>query len=402
MSRVFSASDEQVESMASKSRHVVRPSIAILRQRYSPFGGGEEIIRQAADALELSGKASISVISRDWSPRQVDGVRFIRCDPPHWGRLMRELSFCSQSLRLARDGFDIVQSHERIPGTDVYRAGDGVYVRWLKNYMRVIPAWRRWSTRASPFHLSALALERKIYASPKLSAVIANSQMVADDIAHYFPHAKHLVRVIWNGVDVQRFSPTLRQQRAEVLRRHGLRDSSRVILFLGSGWVRKGLSAAIASLAHLGSDVHMIIVGRDRRQSMFTALAAKCGVTERVVFAGPREDPEAYLGAADALVLPSIYDPMPNSVLEAMATGIPVVVSSHTGAADLVRTNGCGLVCDPFVPEQWPAALSEALHPSSSKLMGDAGRKVALEHSLRRMTDEWLSLYRELLATRSH
>jgi UDP-glucose:(heptosyl)LPS alpha-1,3-glucosyltransferase len=376
------------------------PSVAILRQRYSPYGGGEEIIRQAADLLAREGLAEICVVTREWSDRQSPGVRTLVCDPPHVGRLMREVTFCRQSLPLARRHCQLVQSHERIPGADIYRAGDGVYRRWIENYSRVLPPWRRWSLQASPFHRLAMAYERAIYASPQLRAIIANSQMVADDIVAFFPHVRHKVRVIWNGVDCDRFHPGLRDaHRSEVLQRHGLSPHSRVALFLGSGWVRKGLSTAIAAMAGTPPHCHLLVVGRDRRQSMFVDLAARLGVSARVIFAGARHDPASYIGCADALVLPSIYDPMPNSCLEALAAGVPVVASSHTGARDLLVAGSCGLVRDPFMPADWPSALVEALSDEARDTMGCAGRRVALQYSLQRMVSAWMDLYRELLAS---
>ncbi len=375
------------------------PSVAILRQRYSPYGGGEEIIRQAADLLAREGLAKICVVTREWNDRQCPGVRTLLCDPPHVGRLLREVTFCRRSLPIARRHCQLVQSHERIPGADIYRAGDGVYRRWIENYSRALPSWRRWTLKASPFHRLAMAYERAIYRSPLLRAVIANSQMVADDIVEFFPDVREKVRVIWNGVDCDRFHPGLRDaHRSEVLERHGLRPDSRVALFLGSGWVRKGLSTAIAAIAGTPSDCRLLVVGRDRRQSMFVELASRLGVSDRVIFAGARRDPASYIGCADALVLPSIYDPMPNSCLEALAAGVPVVASSHTGARDLLATGACGLVRDPFKPADWPPALTEALSDGARATMGSAGRAVALQHSMQRMVRSWLDLYRELLA----
>lgn len=374
------------------------PSIAIVRQRYSPFGGGEEIIRQAAELLSSDGQVDVSIVAREWNGEQSEEVKFVRCNPPYWGRFLRELTFCLRASSLARNHFDILQSHERVPGAHVYRAGDGVYRNWVRNYLRVMPPWRRWVARCSPFHLLLLTLERRMYHAPELRAVIANSQMVADEIAQEFPHVKGRVHVIWNGVDCSRFSPELRgRHRHEVLGRHGLRENQRVAVFLGSGWIRKGLITAIYALGAMPDDVRLLVVGHDKRRGQFERVVRQLGLGDRVVFAGPRRDPEAYLGCADALVLPSLYDAMPNSVLEAMAVGIPVVVSSHTGAAHLVKLGHCGEVCDPFERDEWGPALERALDQDARQRWGDAARAVALQHTMERMASEWLALYRTLI-----
>lgn len=376
------------------------PKVAIIRQRYSAFGGGEQIIRQAAEAMVRLGHAEVTIVSREWSDQhRPEGVRFLKCDPWHAGRLLRELTFFSAARRATRDGFDLVQSHERMPGTDVYRAGDGVYREWIAHYSAVLPPWRRALVRLSAFHAVALRLEKAIYSAPRLRAVIANSELVAHDIVKHFPHVASKITVIRNGVDCHRFHPGLRDaHRGEVLARHRLPESSRVLLFLGSGWVRKGLGTAMMAMRGLPSDVVLIVVGRDKRHSEFVELSARLGLAGRVVFAGPRSDPHAYLGACDALVLPSIYDPMPNSVLEAMAAGVPVTVSSHTGARDIVRDGIEGFVRDPHDVEGWTDALSSAVAAGARERMGSAGRRCALLHSMDSMAGKWTELYRRLLA----
>jgi len=75
-------------------------------------------------------------------------------------------------------------------------------------------------------------------------------------------------------------------------------------------------------------------------------MARRAGVGGRVVFAGPQQDPRPYLGAADAFVLPTLYDPLSNAVLEALACGLPVVTSRRCGAGELVVAHGAGWICD--------------------------------------------------------
>jgi hypothetical protein len=104
--------------------------LAIVRQRYNPYGGAERIISRALPYVEKKG-AAVTLITRSaegWGARRV-----LRVDPFYAGSLWRDWSF-ARAAREAwrREGFDLVQSHERIPGCDVYRAGDGVHRRWLE------------------------------------------------------------------------------------------------------------------------------------------------------------------------------------------------------------------------------------------------------------------------------
>jgi UDP-glucose:(heptosyl)LPS alpha-1,3-glucosyltransferase len=115
---------------------------------------------------------------------------------------------------------------------------------------------------------------------------------------------------------------------------------------VGSGYARKGVPIALRALARLPERARLIVVGRDKDAARYEGLARRAGVRERVVFAGPQEDPRPFLGAADAFVLPTLYDPLSNAVLEALACGLPVVTSRRCGAGELVVAHGAGWICD--------------------------------------------------------
>ena len=101
--------------------------VAIVRQRYNPYGGAERIVARAVPALERAG-VEVALISRKadgWGSR-----RFLPVNPFYAGNLWRDWSFARAARKAwRREGFDVVQSNERIPGCDVYRAGDGVHRR---------------------------------------------------------------------------------------------------------------------------------------------------------------------------------------------------------------------------------------------------------------------------------
>ena len=144
--------------------------LAIVRQRYNAFGGAERFIARALPALERAG-AQVTLISRKaegWGARNV-----LRVDPLHVGKVWRDRSF-ARAARAAwmREGFDLVQSHERIPGCDVYRAGDGVHRRWLELRARVASPFERLGMELNPYHRYVCQAEREMFEHPRLRAVI--------------------------------------------------------------------------------------------------------------------------------------------------------------------------------------------------------------------------------------
>jgi UDP-glucose:(heptosyl)LPS alpha-1,3-glucosyltransferase len=106
------------------------------------------------------------------------------------------------------------------------------------------------------------------------------------------------------------------------------------------------LRRRVARHAPARRDRHAV-VGRDRAQAGFVERAKAKGLDGRISFLGGKEDVRPYYAAADCLILPSRYDPFPNTALEALAMGLPVIVSSHCGAAEIVVPGASGWVCEP-------------------------------------------------------
>lgn len=315
--------------------------IAIVRQKYTPYGGAERFVERALDGLRAQG-VQVTVIAREWSG---DPAGVLRCDPFYLGRTWRDRSFCHGVQRIIEEGrFDLVQSHERIPGCHVFRAGDGVHATWLELRDKARGGLAPLTTALSPWHRYTLAAEAAMYAHPGLRAVICNSRMVRDDIARRFGVPDEKLHVIHNGVDLEAFHPGLRDEhRRRVRAELGIPDDVPVILFVGSGYERKGLPTLLRALEAMKTrNVRLLVVGKDRHQKLYEKLAQTLGVDERVRFLGGQKDVRPYYGAADVFCLPAIYDPMPNAALEAFACGLSVVTTTTCGAAELVDTGRNG------------------------------------------------------------
>ncbi len=385
--------------------------LALIRQRYNPYGGAERFVARAIDALKAQGVA-VTIVARQWensgensgeslgesAGEGTAAAELVRCDPFHLGRLWRDASFARAACRaVAARQFDLVQSHERLACCDIYRAGDGVHAQWLDNRCRGLGAWGRLGVRLNPYHAYVRAAERRLFASPRLRAVICNSRMVAGEIRRRFGIAEARLHVIYNGVDLEAFHPRLRgEHRAAQRAWLGIDDASMVYLFVGSGFERKGVPQLIEAFARL-RDPHarLLVVGADRRADAMRRRAAALGLSERVIFAGPQRDVRPWYGAADCLVLPTLYDPFPNAALEAMACGLPVITSASCGAAELIAEGGNGFVCDALDVAAL-AGRMDKIDPVSAKVMGEQARLSVAGLGLAAMAGRLVALYRSL------
>ncbi|MFN4343129.1 MAG: glycosyltransferase family 4 protein [Azonexus sp.] len=376
--------------------------IAIIRQRYNPFGGAERFVERALGALAGEG-AEVSLITRNWDGAPRAGFRQITCDPPYsrlfGGRAARDRSFAAAAqAEMAKGGFDITQSHERIPGCMIFRAGDGVHAAWLDHRARSLGSLQRLTQRWSPYHRYVLGAERAMFAHPALQAVICNSQMVADEVARYYGVTRDKLQVIYNGVDTEAFHPGLAGQHREATRSAaGIPDDAPVLLFVGSGFERKGVPQLLRAAARMQrTDARIVIVGADRKLSAMRKLSGQLGLSERVLFTGPLKDVRPWYGAADGFVLPTLYDPCPNAALEALASGLPVLTSTTCGAQEWVRAGENGWVVDAVDINGLAKRLDDLAGLAGNAAARKAARAVAEPLTLPAMADRLLALYHRL------
>ncbi len=368
--------------------------LALVRQRYNPFGGAERFIERALASLRDQGVA-VTVFAREWTGDQAD---IVRCDPFHIGRVWRDWSFARAVRReLAHRSFDLVQSHERIAGCDIYRAGDGVHAQWLQNRRAALRPVARLGLALNPYHRYVLAAERRLFRSPGLRAVICNSRMVREEIRTRFGTPDAKLHVIYNGIDLAVFHPGLRDAHRRPLREKlGIPQDAVVHLFVGAGFERKGVFRLIEAFARGTRGAHLIVVGRDKQQARAERLARSLGIASAVHFVGGQDDVRPWYGTADSFVLPTLYDPFPNAALEAMACGLPVTTTFQCGTAELIEPGANGFVVDALAPDALAAALGR-LDSATARAMGQRARQCAEGLSLESMTQRLVALYRSLL-----
>ncbi|MDO8787300.1 MAG: glycosyltransferase family 4 protein [Sulfuritalea sp.] len=359
--------------------------LAIVRQKYTPFGGAERFVERALEALRAN-NVDVSIIAREWQ----GDMHGVRVNPFYLGRTWRDAGFARAVQRLiAQHDFDLVQSHERIPGCDIYRAGDGVHATWLE--LRNKPL-----DRLAPWHRYTLAAEADMFRHPRLRAVICNSRMVKDDIARRFGVADESLQVIYSGVDLDAFHPRLRETQGRSLReKTGVDAATPVILFVGSGYERKGLPTLLHALSRMSrDDARLWVIGRDKHEMLLRKLAQTLGVDDRVLFLGAQIDVKPFYAAADVFALPTLYDPFPNAALEALACGLPIVTTTTCGAAELITPANGEVIAAGDV-----AALAASLDALCGRApaMRDASRASVAHLDLTQMAAQLMGLYSRLV-----
>ncbi|NKI73866.1 glycosyltransferase family 4 protein [Dickeya sp. CFBP 2040] len=369
--------------------------IAIVRQKYRPDGGAERFIGRALEALSTD-NLQLNVITREWQGDRKANWQLHLCNPRYWGRINRERSFAGAARTLwHQQRFDLVQSHERIAGCDIYRAGDGVHRRWLQQRVRLLPTWRSKLLFTNRFHRYVVQAETDMYHNPQLKAVICNAEMIKQEIIDEFSLPASKIHVIYNAIDSTVFQPASSAQRQHIRASLSLPEDGCVLVFVGSGFERKGLDAAIRAIA--ATNRYLIVVGQDKAEHKYRALATSLGCLSRIRFVGMQKDPQPYYHAADGLLLPTLYDPFPNVILEAMACGLPVITSTTCGGAEFILPEHNGYICDALDISALTDAIMALPSSAPGSAMAQAARTRILDASPQKLSRQLISLYQTIL-----
>lgn len=344
--------------------------IGLVRRGHSATGGAEAYLLRLADALRGLGHDPVLVTTPDW-PTERWGFS---------GEIVRLQAWSpdafAAAFRSAKTGCDVHFALERVPGCEVFRAGDGVHAAWLDRRAAFEPVWKRafrWMNRK---HAQLLRLEREVFDPGKTRVVIANSRLVRDEILERFAFPSDRISVVYNG-----FSRALAPvERMSARAKFGLMDHEFCALFAGSGWKRKGLRVAVDAIEKVPSAT-LLVAGRGDPIP-----------SSSVKFLGPVRDLATLFAAADIFVLPTWYDPFSNACLEALASGLPVITTTANGFSEIITPGIHGEVIPPGDVSALAAALEAWRAPTRRVAARESCRALAAEFSIGRNAGETLRI----------
>jgi UDP-glucose:(heptosyl)LPS alpha-1,3-glucosyltransferase len=367
--------------------------LAIIRRRYAPHGGAERFIETGAREFANAG-IEVSLIAESWTSFGGDSFRRITVPGGGLTRASRLAHFQHAIADIvAREGFDLVQTHERLLTADIFRAGDGVHAAWVARQAAERGGLRGAIMRLDPLHRLVIDTERRMARETDM-IFVANSALVAREIAEWLTVPASRIRTIENGVDLAAFHVATDAERQAARARFGIGPDEPVVAFVGSGFERKGAFRLVEALAQPAArPFHALIAGADRHLKALQARVVALGLAARVRILGGVADPRSVYRAADVFALPSLYDPMPNAALEALACGLPVVTTADAGIAEAVAEAKAGTIAT-----RDPQSIAEGLTVVAGQraAMSSAARALARRFDLNAATARWLALYREL------
>jgi|SRR5208283_4321246 len=366
-----------------------------IKKRFSLYGGAENYMKTLVN--QLKDDYEITIFSTLWEP--ADGIHFNYIPSSQMISFLSLTTFNRNVCKAVRNNPpDCTISFERTICQDIYRAGEGCHAEWLAIRSKLEAFYKKISFKINPLHLCLLNMERRLFSDTPW--IIANSNMVKANIIKHYAVPAEKIHLLYNGVNLDRFTPANKEKwRKQVRNNLALRHDAKLVLFVGSGFRRKGLRILLEAVPLMkNNEVRVLVIGKGPAHK-FKTLAVRCGIEDRIIFTGPQKEIEKYYSAADLFVLPTLYDPFSNATLEAMASGIPVVTTGNNGAAELIENGKEGfIVNDMFDAQELAAHMAAAL--SGAARMGEAARRKAGDFSIEKTAGAFAEIIDHVIRTK--
>lgn len=369
-----------------ESRRDEKLNIAVMVKRFVSSGGAERYAVETTRRLISKGH-KIDLFAREAEEEYLTGLNFHHVKNRfQFSSVLNSISFAAQTARMLRGKpYDVIHSHERAYSQDILTVHTFSYRGGMERYSTLKKIDRMY---LSPRSWLYLCLESRQMRTPQLVAV---SPIIQEDIRKNYQRGK-AVAIIAPGVDTEKFHPDrVAQIRRKQRKAEGISDDEMVLLFVGSEFRRKGLDFLVPVVA---AGMRLLVVGKGEHWEYYRKLASNCEVKERVFFKGHTDEVMRYYAVADVLVLPSVLEAFGMSVLEGMACGIPVVVSSNAGVSMLVEDGVGGYIIRH--PSELPSILTKLKDPQVRRQIGLKAREKAEAHTWDAVTTSYEALYCEI------
>ena len=377
---------------ASTSRPL---TIGFLRRGYSSSGGVEVYLKGLAGGLNAAGHRVILLGTAEWPSVAWPGGEILRCSGKSLSSYASAVEHHKEESGIQ---FDLILSVEKVPGCDIYRTDEGLHLKWLTERQKYISPWARWFQWRNPKHREKISLEKQLFRTESTRRIISISDKITRDIVACYNYPVERISLVRNGVP-QVGIPSL-NQRNEARRALGVSVGEKIILFVGTGWERKGLGFAIQaveSLADIHPGIRLLVAGKG---------AQKRYASPVVKFLGPVQQMALVYAAADIFITPTIYEPFSLAALEAFSAGLPVITSAAAGISEIMTAGVHGeVIAEPSDVRALAVALEKWIHITDdpervSKSRSDCSA-LASGFTLKRNLQETLSVINEVIEEKS-
>ncbi len=333
--------------------------LAFLLFRYFPYGGLQRDCLSIAQTLRERGHVT-DILTGAWQGPRPEGLTVHRLRSRGLTNHRRNAAFAAAARRVvASGGYDSIVGFDRMPGLDIYYAGD-------RCFMARTGDRHGWPYRLTPRYRAHVAFERAVFAPASETEILLLAEPERAVFQRCYDTPADRFHLVPPGISRDRRRPrdaaAIRRAARQEL---GLSEDDRLLLLIGSRFRTKGLDRAVRAHAALPGELRrrarLLAIGADAA-APFERLAARLGVTDRLTILPGRDDVLRFMLAADLLLHPAVSDCTGSVILEAAIAGLPVLCTASCGYAGHVERAACGRVIpEPFRQDALNLAVAEML-----------------------------------------
>jgi len=340
--------------------------IIFVRRQDIKSGGAENYLRRLINELKK---------------REID-FEILHLTQPKWlPSWLKFLYYDYQLCRLKDDKFYF--SNDRLSCIDINRAGGGVHRVFLKIKGFTL----------NPLHLVYLHLEKNSFRNSK--HIIAISDMVKNEIIENYKVEPKKITTIYNGVEIKEVkNKDMAEAKRNLFKEFQIKNDKKVILYVGSGFKRKGVAEFLEILSKVDRDFIAFVVGKEKKPKKYRELAKSFGLEEKVIFTGVREDVDKFYKSSDIFLFPTHYEPFGNVILEAMSFFNVIITTKQCGAGEIIEDSPImESPKDYKIVEFIQEVLDDSKKMESIKIKN---RKTAEKYSIQKNVDETIELIKRV------
>lgn len=379
-------------------------STAIIIERTSiRLGGAERSVSELAQELKAQG-VDAQILAAAGKPGENVSIL---CSEQDNHRTSLKTFEAAIEHHLSQNHYDIIHSTLPLGCADIYQPRGGSFKEaMLQNAASYSNPWVRLWKQKSHFlnfrRTAFLQAESRLCADHQQTIIAALSDYVKQQFVRHYHLPERRIAVIANGINPNRPADP---QKSQAFRRGildqvpaAIRDKAILLFFAATNFRLKGLREAIIALSkaidHTPQCPAVIVAAGSNKISSYQRLAGQYRVSGRIVFCGPQQETATAMTACDAAILPSWYDPCSRFILEALATGKPVITTALNGASEQYEAGRHGFIIqspsdiDAMTKSIADLANPDTIHRLTDNIVADGLKeRVSITRHVRQLLD---------------
>ena len=367
--------------------------IAFCLFKYFPFGGLERDCLQIAEACSARGH-KVDIYTMAWKGDLPENIKVTIIPAAGFtNHRQRENFVKSIEPFLQKRDYDAVVGFNKMPFLDLYYAADPCYA--------VKAASRSLFYRMTGRCKSNLEMEQDVFGKDSHTHILSISHQQQALYINYYGTDQERFHTLSPGISKDRIiTGEIAAIRKQVRKEFSIGHNENILLMVGSGYKRKGVDRSILALASLPPDIYhntvLLVAGEDKIKP-FKRLAVQAGVAERVNFLGGRNDIPKLLAASDILLHPAYHENTGTVLIEALAAGLPVIVTEVCGYSFHIKNADAGkIIPSPFKQETFNNILLSMLTAETKEDWRNNGKQYAAGMEIFRMPEKIADIIEKL------